>query len=75
MLGGSHLLALYTLPLREHIHADSRNGASRQRQVGQLHAVSSRTSRLGCQITMTDELDGLTVALPNATRNMMVDKA
>ena len=32
------------------------------------------TSRLGCQIIMTEELDGLTVALPAATRNMMVDK-
>ena len=29
------------------------------------------TSRLGCQIIMTDELDGLTVSLPQATRNMM----
>ena len=29
----------------------------------------TRTSRLGCQIIMTDELDGLTVALPSATRN------
>jgi 2Fe-2S ferredoxin len=34
----------------------------------------THTSRLGCQIMMTDELDGLTVSLPNATRNMMVDK-
>ena len=34
----------------------------------------THTSRLGCQITITDELDGLTVALPAATRNMMVDK-
>ena len=33
-----------------------------------------RTSRLGCQIIMSDELDGLKVALPQATRNMMVDK-
>ena len=32
------------------------------------------TSRLGCQIIMSEELDGLTVFLPNATRNMMVDK-
>lgn len=32
----------------------------------------TRTSRLGCQIKMTEELDGLTVRLPNATRNMMV---
>jgi 2Fe-2S ferredoxin len=32
------------------------------------------TSRLGCQIIMREELDGLTVALPKATRNMMVDK-
>ena len=34
----------------------------------------TETSRLGCQIIMTDELDGLTVRLPAATRNMMVDK-
>jgi ferredoxin, 2Fe-2S len=32
----------------------------------------THTSRLGCQIKMTEELDGLTVRLPNATRNMMV---
>ena len=31
----------------------------------------TRTSRLGCQIIMSDELDGLTVALPSETRNMM----
>ena len=29
----------------------------------------TRTSRLGCQLIITDELDGLTVALPAATRN------
>ncbi|CAA7613522.1 ferredoxin family 2Fe-2S iron-sulfur cluster binding protein [Magnetospirillum sp. UT-4] len=32
------------------------------------------TSRLGCQIIMKPELDGLVVTLPSATRNMMVDK-
>lgn len=31
----------------------------------------TQTSRLGCQIIMTEELDGLTVSLPQATRNMM----
>jgi len=31
----------------------------------------TRTSRLGCQIIITEELDGLTVTLPAATRNMM----
>ncbi len=31
----------------------------------------TRTSRLGCQIVMSEELDGLTVRLPAATRNMM----
>lgn len=31
----------------------------------------TKTSRLGCQIMMTDTLDGLTVSLPTATRNMM----
>ena len=29
------------------------------------------TSRLGCQIVMTDELDGLEVKLPAAVRNAM----
>ncbi|MEQ8344539.1 MAG: ferredoxin family 2Fe-2S iron-sulfur cluster binding protein [Sneathiellaceae bacterium] len=29
------------------------------------------TSRLGCQIVMTEGLDGLTVRLPTATRNLM----
>lgn len=32
------------------------------------------TSRLGCQIIMNKDLDGLVVTLPAATRNMMVDK-
>jgi len=31
----------------------------------------TQTSRLGCQIVMTDELDGLVVKLPAATRNAM----
>jgi len=30
------------------------------------------TSRLGCQIIMTEELDGLTVRLPPGTRNMLI---
>lgn len=34
----------------------------------------THTSRLGCQIIMRDELDGLRVTLPAATRNMMIDK-
>ena len=32
----------------------------------------TRTSRLGCQIILTDELDGLEVNLPGETRNMML---
>lgn len=32
----------------------------------------THTSRLGCQITITDDLDGLKVKLPHATRNMNV---
>lgn len=31
------------------------------------------TSRLGCQVQLTRELDGMTVTLPSATRNMFVD--
>lgn len=34
----------------------------------------THTSRLGCQIIMSDALDGIKVTLPAATRNMMVDK-
>lgn len=32
------------------------------------------TSRLGCQVKLTKDLDGLVVSVPSATRNMMVDK-
>jgi len=32
----------------------------------------THTSRLGCQILMSDALDGLRVTLPAATRNMMI---
>jgi len=31
-----------------------------------------KTSRLGCQIIITEELDGLTVLLPAATRNLLL---
>ena len=31
-----------------------------------------KTSRLGCQIVMTEVLDGLVVRLPAGTRNMML---
>lgn len=34
----------------------------------------THTSRLGCQIMMSDELDGIKVTLPAATRNLSVDK-
>ena len=33
----------------------------------------THTSRLGCQIKVTEELDGLKVTLPTGTRNMLVD--
>jgi 2Fe-2S ferredoxin len=32
----------------------------------------TETSRLGCQIKMTEELDGLTVRLPAGTRNFLL---
>ena len=32
----------------------------------------TKTSRLGCQIVITEELDGLTVRLPAATRNLLL---
>ncbi|HWK43831.1 MAG TPA: ferredoxin family 2Fe-2S iron-sulfur cluster binding protein [Stellaceae bacterium] len=31
----------------------------------------TKTSRLGCQIVISEELDGLTVSLPGATRNQL----
>ncbi len=35
-----------------------------------LAAGARRTSRLCCQIDLTDELDGLTVRIPDESRNM-----
>jgi 2Fe-2S ferredoxin len=32
----------------------------------------TRTSRLGCQIIITEELDGLTVSVPGGSRNAML---
>ena len=32
----------------------------------------THTSRLGCQIMVTDAIDGITILLPDATRNMLV---
>ena len=32
----------------------------------------TRTSRLGCQIMITEEMDGLVVSLPKETRNMLL---
>ena len=34
----------------------------------------THTSRLGCQIKVTREMEGMTVTLPSATRNFYVDK-
>ncbi len=31
------------------------------------------TSRLGCQLVITEEFDGLTVSLPGETRNMLLE--
>lgn len=33
----------------------------------------TRTSRLGCQIIITEKLDGITVTLPEETYNFLVD--
>ena len=33
----------------------------------------TRTSRLGCQIIITEDNDGLRVKLPGETRNMLLD--
>ena len=35
----------------------------------------THTSRLGCQVKVTREMEGMTVKLPSATRNFYVDKS
>ena len=35
----------------------------------------THTSRLGCQVFVTKEMEGMTVKLPSATRNFYVDKS
>ena len=32
----------------------------------------TKTSRLGCQITVTEDLDGLVIRVPEETRNMII---
>ena len=34
----------------------------------------TRTSRLGCQIVITETLDGLVVRLPESTRNLLLEE-
>ena len=34
----------------------------------------THTSRLGCQVAVTRDMDGMTIKLPSATRNFYVDK-
>ena len=34
----------------------------------------SETSRLGCQVLMSKDLDGMVVTLPNATRNVQSER-
>ena len=34
----------------------------------------TETSRLGCQVIMSKEFDGMTVTLPNATRNVQSER-
>lgn len=38
-----------------------------------LELILLRRSRLGCQVKLTKELDGITATLPAATRNFFVD--
>ncbi|MGE4218524.1 MAG: ferredoxin family 2Fe-2S iron-sulfur cluster binding protein [Alphaproteobacteria bacterium] len=37
-----------------------------------VHGLT-RTSRLGCQVVLTEAMDGLVVRLPAATRNMLLE--
>ena len=46
--------------------------ASEEEDTLDLAFNRTRTSRLGCQIIITEELDGLTVQLPAATRNLLL---
>ena len=39
----------------------------------EFDCVIAYRSRLGCQVKMTPELDGMKATLPSATRNMFVD--
>ena len=40
---------------------------------GDIVVVDEETSRLGCQIVISDALDGLIVRLPAGSRNMLLD--
>ncbi len=36
-------------------------------------SLSNRSSRLGCQVTLTTSMEGTKIQLPSATRNFYVD--
>lgn len=57
----------------EPVHFDKLDEASEEEEdMLDLAFGLTQTSRLGCQIRMTEALDGLTVRLPAATRNMLL---
>eukprot|EP00052_Salpingoeca_macrocollata_P034264 m.11010 g.11010 ORF g.11010 m.11010 type:complete len:75 (+) comp6224_c0_seq1:387-611(+) len=45
----------------------------REEDMLDLAAMLKETSRLGCQIVLCKELDGMTLTLPKMTRNFYVD--
>lgn len=55
-----------------HWYPKLKNASEEENDMLDLAYGITKTSRLGCQILLTDELDGLVVTLPSETRNMML---
>eukprot|EP00760_Papus_ankaliazontas_P038619 PhM_4_TR9211/c0_g1_i1/m.105995/K22071/FDX2; ferredoxin-2, mitochondrial len=57
----------------EKVYASLPEGTEAEEDMLDLAFDLRPTSRLGCQVKVTEEMDGTTVELPAATRNMAVD--
>ena len=60
--------------LKDEIYDELEEACEEEEDLLDLAYGLTHTSRLGCQIMITEEMEGMEVKLPSATRNFYVDK-
>lgn len=69
---GSLACATCHVILEEKIYNSLEQPSEAEEDMLDLAFGLTHTSRLGCQIILTDELDGIRIKLPSATRNITI---